>query len=109
MKQRHSLVARDALLLDRLISESVNILSVIYACIYFPTYSNSLKDIAQYLGFKWSESTASGLNTLIWRSQWESSKDTNLKQRLITYNAEDCEALEIVTKTVSLLCQNKPI
>jgi len=102
MKKRYSLVARDALLLDKLISESVNILSVIYACIYFPTYSNNLKDIAQYLGFQWSESTASGLKSLIWRSQWESSKDTSLKQRLITYNAEDCEALERVTKTIWL-------
>jgi predicted RecB family nuclease len=107
MKERYSLVARDALLLDKLISESVNILSVIYACIYFPTYSNNLKDIAQYLGFQWSESTASGLNSLIWRSQWESSKDTSLKQRLITYNAEDCEALERVTKTISLLCEKQ--
>ncbi|MCU0368816.1 MAG: IS66 family transposase [Cyclobacteriaceae bacterium] len=107
MKERYSLVGRDALLLDKLISESVNILSVIYARIYFPTYSNNLKDIARYLGFQWSENTASGLKTLIWRSQWESSKDTSLKQKIITYNAEDCEALEKVTKTVSLLYQKQ--
>ena len=107
MKERYSIDTHDALLLDKLIAESVNILSVIYAQIYFPTYSNGLKEIAQYLGFQWSENTASGLNTLIWRSQWESSKDTNLKQRLITYNSEDCEALQMVTNTVSLLFQKQ--
>ena len=39
----------DSVFLDRLIAESVNILSVIYTHIYFPTYSNGLKDIARYL------------------------------------------------------------
>ncbi len=107
MKERYSIVTHDTLFLDRIITESVNLLSVIYAQIYFQTYSNSLKEIAQYLGFQWSENTASGLNTLIWRSQWESSKDTSIKQRLITYNAEDCEELERVTNTVSLLCQKQ--
>src|SRR5439155_10444663 len=93
--------------LDQLIAASVNVLSVIYAQIYFPTYSNSLKEIAQYLGFQWSESDASGLYTLMWRSQWECSKDSSLKQKLVTYNAEDCEALERVTAAVAHLCQGQ--
>src|SRR5215211_3062329 len=81
--------------------------SVIYAQIYFPTYSNGLKEIAQYLGFQWSESDASGLHTLMWRSQWECSKDSSLKQKLVTYNAEDCEALERVASIVTQLCQRQ--
>src|SRR2546421_9075216 len=32
----------------------INLLSVIFGQIYFPTYSNGLKDIAGWLGFKWS-------------------------------------------------------
>jgi hypothetical protein len=36
---------------------------------------------------------------------WEGSRDTGLKERLLTYNAEDCRALEIVTDAVSNFCQ----
>jgi predicted RecB family nuclease len=108
MKERYREAVEHPAFLDQLIAESVNVLSVIYAQIYFPTYSNSLKEIAQYLGFQWSESDVSGLYTLMWRSQWECSKDAGLKQKLVTYNAEDCEALERVASTVAQLCQRQP-
>ena len=85
----------------------MNILSVSYAKIYFPTYSNGLKEIAQYLGFQWSENDASGLNAIMWRAQWEGSKDERLQQKLVTYNAEDCAALERVTTAIAHLCQGQ--
>jgi predicted RecB family nuclease len=107
MKERYRAAVEPPAFLDQLIAEAVNVLSVIYAQIYFPTYSNSLKEIAQYLGFQWSESDASGLYTLMWRAQWESSKDAGLKQKLVTYNAEDCEALDIVASAVGQLCQRQ--
>jgi predicted RecB family nuclease len=62
------------------ISTSVNLLSVIYARIYFPTYSNGLKDIARFLGFDWSDPSASGLQSIVWRSRWESSRDPTLRK-----------------------------
>ena len=105
MKERYHDVVEHPAFLDQLMKESVNVLSVIYAQIYFPTYANGLKEIAQYLGFHWSESNASGLHTLMWRWEWECSKDTRLQQKLVTYNAEDCEALERVTTAVAHLCQ----
>ena len=78
MKERYSKTADSSLLVDKLSAESVNLLSVIYSQIYFPTYSNGLKDIAQYLGFQWSDDAASGLNALSWRAQWELSKNPTL-------------------------------
>jgi len=42
-------------LLDKIRSCSFNVLSAIYGRIYFPTYSNDLKSIATFLGFKWSD------------------------------------------------------
>jgi len=89
---------------DELIANSVNVLSLIYGSIYFPTYSNSLKEISKYLGFTWSENMASGLQSLVWRSQWESSGDSSVREKLVTYNSEDCEALERVTSTIVGLC-----
>jgi predicted RecB family nuclease len=107
MKERYPEVAENATFLDRLITESVNLVSVIYAQIYFPTYSNGLKEIAQYLGFRWSDNAASGLSALMWRSKWEFSGDATHKQKILAYNAEDCEALERVTNVVVHLCERQ--
>ncbi|MGP8237088.1 MAG: IS66 family transposase, partial [Limisphaerales bacterium] len=84
---------------------SINLLSVIFAQIYFPTYSNGLKDVARWLGFNWSAEDASGIQSVIWRNEWEQTKAPSLKKKLITYNAEDCAALELVARTVSQSCQ----
>ena len=86
--------------LDELARSALNLLSIIYAHVYFPTYSNGLKEVAQYLGSRWSENGASGLRALIWRSNWESSRDPDLKQKLLTYNAEDCEATQRVAEAL---------
>lgn len=82
---------------DLLLYKSTNILDVIYKNIYFPTYSNSLKDIGKYLGCSWSIINSSGIQSIVWRRKWDMSKDLTLKKRLIEYNSEDCVALKIIT------------
>ena len=86
------------------IQKSVNLISVLFAQIYFPTYSNSLKDIAGWLGFNWSALRPSGVQTISWRHKWERSKETTVMQHLITYNSEDCTACELVSKTILRSC-----
>jgi predicted RecB family nuclease len=93
--------------LDNLNARSTNLLQMIYGQIYFPTYSNSLKEIANYLGFRWFQNNPSALDSIIWRTQWETSREAELKERLITYNAEDCAALERVFNAISRL-QKEP-
>jgi predicted RecB family nuclease len=78
------------------VDHPINLLSFIYAQIYFPTYSNGLKEIAGYLGFQWSGSLTSGLETIAWRHRWEASRVPALKQGLLDYNRQDCEALELL-------------
>jgi predicted RecB family nuclease len=90
--------------LDCLISSSRNLLSLTYAQVYFPTYSNGLKDIAGHLGFRWPDDAASGRHALVWQSQWESSQEPSLKRRLLTYNAEDCEAVQHVAEALAEVC-----
>jgi hypothetical protein len=70
-----------------------------YSQIYFPTYSNRLKEVARHLGFQWSHPAASGLQSLSGDNNGR-NEDTSIKQVLITYNREDCEALEVVTRAV---------
>jgi predicted RecB family nuclease len=82
---------------DLILNKSTNILTVIYSNLYFPTYSNSLKEIGKYLGCTWSAPNPSGIQSIVWRKKWESSNDAKLKDALIRYNYEDCVALKIVT------------
>lgn len=91
------------------IGSAVNLVSAIFAQVYFPTFSNSLKDIAGWLGFQWSDAGASGLQSIRWRHEWQSSRASSAKQSLITYNAEDCRAAEILANKLTELRQTLPI
>jgi predicted RecB family nuclease len=90
------------------VDHATNLLSFIYAQIYFPTYSNGLKEITGYLGFRWSGSLTSGLETIVCRHRWEASRDPMLKQTLLDYNRQDCEALEVVANGLVVLNRAAP-
>ena len=105
MKERYGEGSVNSDFLDCLITNSLNLLPIIYAQVYFPTYSNSLKDVAKHLGFNWSNNKASGTNVLLWRHKWELIRSASLRQRIITYNTEDCQALQKVTESVIQLCR----
>src|SRR5262249_29183480 len=93
-------------LLSRLMSNAFNVLSAIYSGIYFPVHSNSLKSIAGSLGSRWTEHGASGIDALVWRHEWEEHQSISAKERLITYNKEDCIALKVVTDGIEQLVQD---
>ena len=82
--------------LNKIIENSFNLLNVFTQNIYPPTYSNSLKEIAKFLKFEWTESDASGLQSTVWRYNWELLLSQDLKRKLIQYNIEDCKALRLV-------------
>ena len=107
MKARHSGVSMNSGLIDHLISSSLNLLSLTYAQIYFPTYSNALKDVARFLGFEWSERDPTGLRALMWRSDWENSRDSGIRRKLMTYNAEDCAAVQKVAEAIARVCDEQ--
>ena len=95
--------------IDNALKRSVNILSLFSAHFYFPTYSNSLKDIGSFLGHEWSDELASGIQTLVWRSLWLENHDTASKAKLIRYNGEDCAALRMVVEFVEQVIAADPI
>src|SRR5215211_7594934 len=79
----------------------VNVNAAIYGKVYFPLRSNRLKDLGAFLGASWTASDASGLQSLVWRDQWEKTRNTVYRQRLMTYNEEDCRALKLLTDVLS--------
>jgi predicted RecB family nuclease len=93
---------------DNVLNVLVNTLSLIYSHIYFPTYSNGLKDIGGCLGCSWTEPDSSGVQSLVWRKRWENTRSEDWKKTLIAYNLEDCEALRRVTDFIYTHCA-KPV
>jgi predicted RecB family nuclease len=58
MKERYPALLPNPEFVDELLGHSTNLLSPMYGTIYFPTFTNGLKDIAQYLGFRWTDAVA---------------------------------------------------
>ena len=88
---------------SEIISRLVNINTFIYGKIYFPVYSNGLKEIGKYIGASWSSPDASGLQSLVWRHYWEETYAETYKELLLTYNKEDCDALKRLTDELSAI------
>jgi predicted RecB family nuclease len=93
---------------ERLEANCINILSLFYAHVYLPVYSNDLKSVARFLGFKWSAEGASGIQSIAWRTEWERSHNNAIKGTLISYNREDCQALRVVTDALRSIASKTP-
>jgi DNA-directed RNA polymerase subunit RPC12/RpoP len=89
--------------LRTMLANNTNVLSIVSSHIYFPIPSNSLKDIARFLGFRWSSDAASGLESVVWREQWEEERAEIPKAKLIEYNRDDCIALRVVTEFIAAI------
>ncbi len=108
LSKRYCEAREDSEFVDRLVGQSKNVLSTIFHHIYFPVYTNSLKDIARHLGFRWMDPEMTGGVAAIRRFEWELTGDPKSKQQLLTYNEDDCRALAHVAQTVVSLCQSTP-
>ena len=86
---------------------AVNLVSVLFSQVYFPTCSNGLKELGTWLRCTWPRHTVSGLATIAHRNKWESCEEAELRRSLTNYNTCDCIALEVLTKKIQRLCQNR--
>src|SRR5262245_59376971 len=83
---------------DQVLARTSNVLAVIYRHVYFPVYSNGLKDVARHLGFAWTEQDASGLQSLVWRAAWEKTREAVLTAKLRRHSLDDGSGLRGVTE-----------
>jgi predicted RecB family nuclease len=104
MRERYALASDDVEFVNRLIETLVNLVGCIYSKVYFPTFSNSLKDVGRYLGFEWAWQRASGSATPLLRRAWELGADDGLKRELIGYNMDDCRAAAAVADALVRIC-----
>ena len=61
-----------------------------------PLYFYSLKDVAGYLGYKWSDPDAGGAESVVWYSEWLNKKDDKIMQKLLRYNEDDVRATLLI-------------
>jgi predicted RecB family nuclease len=106
MRERYVTASDEIAFVDRLIETSVNLIGCIYGRIYFPTFSNSLKEVGRYLGFEWTWPRASGAAAPLMRRAWELGADDGLKRELIDYNMQDCRAAVTVADGLLRICRN---
>ncbi len=106
MRERWAPTAEDVAFVDRIVDSSINLLGSIYGRIYFPTFSNSLKEIGRWLGFEWAWPHASGSASILLRRCWELTFDDGLRRELIMYNIDDCRAAAVVSEAIALICSN---
>ena len=104
MKERYISAPGDREFIDHLIEKSVNLLSILYGKIYFPTFSNSLKEVGRYLGFEWIWPQASGASAPLLRRAWELGAHDDLKCQLVDYNMDDCRAAARVADALVRIC-----
>jgi predicted RecB family nuclease len=68
--------------------------------IIWPTRDHSIKTLATYLGFKWRDTHPSGAASIEWYHRWVESADTQVRQRIIDYNEDDCVATRVVLDAI---------
>src|SRR5262249_5972817 len=102
LKRMRKVVKRKELV-DRILANAVNVLTAIHSSVYFPTFSNGLKEIGQYLGCHWGDENVSGLQSWVWRARWDHDREQCWKDKLLAYNAEDCQALRKGTEFVQAI------
>ncbi len=93
--------------IDAILERTTNVLSVIHSHVYFPVYSNSLKDIGRFLGFEWAHEEATGLQAISWRKNWNKTKAPDIKAQILQYNQDDCRALMHVVESIGKLISSE--
>ena len=90
---------------EAFMNRMVNVNSFIFGKVYFPTRSNRLKSLGACVGASWSAPYASGLQSLVWRYRWEETSEREYKDLLLTYNHEDCRAVQLLTRELQDLTE----
>ena len=81
-------------LVSRVMDRLVDLSPITTGAFAFPTYGESLKDIAKYLGFSWRQEDVSGQSSMVLYQDYVESggADDQTRQKLLDYNEDDCRA-----------------
>lgn len=69
--------------------QAVDLLIRLREKIIFPLSFFSLKDVAQFIGFRWRHDDAGGLNSVVWYEEWLRTGSQALLTDVLHYNEDD--------------------
>jgi predicted RecB family nuclease len=69
----------------------------------WPTRDFSIKTIAKHLGFQWRDAHPSGAASIEWFHRWVTSRDPDIRQRILDYNEDDCRATRVLLDGIRAL------
>jgi len=83
---------------DKFKNSTIDLHLAVVEAVVLPLYFYGLKDVAQYLGFKWSQEDAGGAESVVWYNEWLESRrggqagDQKILDKIIKYNEDDVRA-----------------
>lgn len=66
----------------------------------WPCYDQSVKTLAQYLGFRWRHPNPSGAASIEWFHSWIGTRDPRLREDILAYNEDDNLATAVVVDAI---------
>ena len=88
-------------------SKMVDLEKQVASHVVLPVLSYGLKSVSKFVGFNYSDADPGGSQSIAWFEEYQKDPGTNgeLKQRILTYNREDCEATKLVHHWLTATCR----
>jgi predicted RecB family nuclease len=69
----------------------------------WPTRDYSIKTLAKHLGFQWRDAHPSGAASIEWFNRWITTRDPDIRRRILDYNEDDCRATRVLLDGIRAL------
>ena len=75
--------------------------------VVLPTLAYGLKPVSKFVGFEYSNEDPGGAQSIAWFEEYQQdpAKNAASRERILTYNREDCEATKLVHEWLAKLCK----
>jgi predicted RecB family nuclease len=75
--------------------------------VVLPVYFYTLKDVAKYFGYSWTDPDAGGAESVVWYDQWLKTGDRSHLERILRYNEDDVRATMLLRDKLAELKPRK--
>ena len=79
---------------------SIDLYRVVRTSTEWPTWDQSIKTLAKYLGFSWRDTNPSGAASIEWYDKFIQTGDRSHLERILQYNEDDCRAMVVLLDAI---------
>ena len=89
---------QDFTALNEFMSKMIDLNREVTSRAVLPTLGYGLKEVSKYIGFKYTDEDPGGAQSIAWFQDYQRDPTVNagLKERILAYNRDDCEATKAV-------------